>query len=300
MFGAKARPCEPHGPGRAFAPCEVSLPAHGAPCGCGKLVGIMISIPYLICSILSFVPAIVCHEACHGFAAYKLGDPTAKRAGRLSFNPLKHIDIVGFLMLYLVGFGWAKPVPVNPRNFKGDYRKCDLKVSLAGITMNLILFLGGAIVLYGVMGIALAGLPQVSEAALNVLGTDERAFITVYDGVRSVFIDGGNGYYTYWHVQDLLSYAPYAGEFIQLLWGDVPYYLFEMLSYFVQINIVLAIFNLIPIPPLDGYHVLNDLVLKRELYATQRATQIGYVVMIALLNLYPHPTREQIRKEMEG
>ena len=227
--------------------------------------------------------ALSMHEAAHAYVADRCGDPTARNLGRLTLNPLKHIDIVGFLMLYLVGFGWAKPVPVNPRNFKGDYRKCDLKVSLAGITMNLILFLGGAIVLYGVMGIALAGLPQVSEAALNVLGTDERAFITVYDGVRSVFIDGGNGYYTYWHVQDLLSYAPYAGEFIQLLWGDVPYYLFEMLSYFVQINIVLAIFNLIPIPPLDGYHVLNDLVLKRELYATQRATQIGYVVMIALL-----------------
>ena len=59
----------------------------------------MISIPYLICSILSFVPAIVCHEACHGFAAYKLGDPTAQRAGRLSLNPLKHIDPFGTVCL---------------------------------------------------------------------------------------------------------------------------------------------------------------------------------------------------------
>ena len=68
-----------------------------------------------------------------------------------------------------------------------------------------------------------------------------------------------------------------------MLWGNVPYYLFEMLSYFVQINIVLAIFNLIPIPPLDGYHVLNDLVLRRSLYASSRAGQIGYVVMLVLL-----------------
>ena len=186
-------------------------------------------------------------------------------------------------MLYLVGFGWAKPVPVNPRNFKGDYRKCDLMVSLAGITMNLILFLVGAIVLYGVIGIALAGLPYVSQSAFNLLGTDERAFITVYDGVQSVFIDAGNGYYNYMSVRDLLTYAPYTGEFMQLLWGDVPYYLFEMLSYFVQVNIVLAIFNLIPIPPLDGYHVLNDLVLRRDLFASQRASQIGYVVMLVLL-----------------
>ncbi len=227
--------------------------------------------------------ALSMHEAAHAYVADRCGDHTARYLGRLTLNPLKHIDIVGFLMLYLVGFGWAKPVPVNPRNFKGDYRKCDLMVSLAGITMNLILFLVGAIVLYGVIGIALAGLPYVSQSAFNLLGTDERAFITVYDGVQSVFIDAGNGYYNYMSVRDLLTYAPYTGEFMQLLWGDVPYYLFEMLSYFVQVNIVLAIFNLIPIPPLDGYHVLNDLVLRRDLFASQRASQIGYVVMLVLL-----------------
>ena len=223
------------------------------------------------------------HEAAHAYVADRCGDPTARNLGRLTLNPFKHIDILGFLMLYLVGFGWAKPVPVNPRNFKGDYRKCDLKVSLAGITMNLILFLAGAIVLYGVMGFALASLPQVSEAAMDLFGTDERAFLTMADGFKSAFIDCGDGYYSYWYVHELLTYAPYAGEFIQMLWGDVPYYLFEMLSYFVQSNIVLAIFNLIPIPPLDGYHVLNDLVLRRSLYASSRAGQIGYVVMLVLL-----------------
>ena len=138
------------------------------------------------------------HEAAHAYVADRCGDPTARNLGRLTLNPLKHIDILGFLMLYLVGFGWAKPVPINPRNFKGDYRKCDLKVSLAGITMNLILFLAGAIVLYGVMGFALASLPQVSEAAMNLFGTDERAFITMADGVKSAFIDRGDGYYSYW------------------------------------------------------------------------------------------------------
>ena len=227
--------------------------------------------------------ALSMHEAAHAYVADRCGDPTARNLGRLTLNPFKHIDILGFLMLYLVGFGWAKPVPVNPRNFKGDYRKCDLKVSLAGITMNLILFLAGAIVLYGVMGFALASLPQVSEAAMDLFGTDERAFLTMADGFKSAFIDRGDGYYSYWYVHELLTYAPYAGEFIQMLWGDVPYYLFEMLSYFVQINIVLAIFNLIPIPPLDGYHVLNDLVLRRDLFASQRASQIGYVVMLVLL-----------------
>ena len=118
---------------------------------------------------------------------------------------------------------------------------------------------------------------------MNLFGTDERAFLTMADGFKSAFIDRGDGYYSYWYVHELLTYAPYAGEFIQMLWGDVPYYLFEMLSYFVQINIVLAIFNLIPIPPLDGYHVLNDLVLRRSLYSSARAAQIGYVVMLVLV-----------------
>ena len=93
-------------------------------------------LPYLICSILSFVPAIVLHEMAHGFAAWKLGDPTAKRAGRLSFNPLAHIDpfgtvIMPFLLMAMnmPVFGYAKPVPYNPAYFK-DPRKGDLIVGL--------------------------------------------------------------------------------------------------------------------------------------------------------------------------
>ena len=112
----------------------------------------MISIPYLICSILSFVPAIVCHEAGHGFAAYKLGDPTAKRAGRLWFNPLKHIDPFGTVIMPLLlmamnmpVFGYAKPVPYNPAYFK-DPRKGDLIVGLAGPAANLVLAVLGAVV----------------------------------------------------------------------------------------------------------------------------------------------------------
>ena len=102
-------------------------------------------LPYLICSILSFVPAIVLHEMAHGFAAWKLGDPTAKRAGRLSFNPLAHVDPVGtvimpFLLMAMnmPVFGYAKPVPYNPAYFK-DPRKGDLIVGLAGPAANLLL-----------------------------------------------------------------------------------------------------------------------------------------------------------------
>ena len=98
----------------------------------------MISLPYIICSVLSFVPAIVFHEVAHGFAASKLGDPTAKNRGRLSLNPLKHVDPFGtvlmpLLLLSLGGpvFGYAKPVPYNPMYFK-DRRKGEAIVGLAG------------------------------------------------------------------------------------------------------------------------------------------------------------------------
>ena len=103
-----------------------------------------ISIPYIICSILAFIPAIVLHEMGHALAAYKLGDPTAKSQGRLSFNPLNHIDPFGTvimpLMLMIMNlpiFGYAKPVPYNPRYFK-DPRKGDLVVGLAGPAANLL------------------------------------------------------------------------------------------------------------------------------------------------------------------
>ena len=109
-----------------------------------------ISIPYIICSILAFVPAIVLHEMGHALAAYKLGDPTAKGEGRLSFNPLNHIDPFGTVLMPLMLmamnmpiFGYAKPVPYNPRYFK-DPRKGDLIVGLAGPAANLVQALLGA------------------------------------------------------------------------------------------------------------------------------------------------------------
>ena len=112
-----------------------------------------ISIPYVICSILAFVPAIVLHEMGHALAAYKLGDPTAKSQGRLSFNPLNHIDPFGTVIMPIMLmamnmpiFGYAKPVPYNPRYFK-DPRKGDLIVGLAGPAANL---------LQALLGIAIA------------------------------------------------------------------------------------------------------------------------------------------------
>lgn len=92
--------------------------------------------------------AITVHEYAHGYAALKMGDPTAKLSGRLSMNPLAHMDIVGALSMLIFGFGWARPVPINPNNFK-NHKKGTVIVSLAGPISNLFLaFLGS--VLYGI------------------------------------------------------------------------------------------------------------------------------------------------------
>lgn len=95
--------------------------------------------------LIAILFAIVLHEMAHGWVAYLNGDYTAKMRGRLSLNPLKHIDPIGFLMMLLVGFGWAKPVPIDPRNFR-EYKKGMITVSLAGVICNFIVaFLATAI-----------------------------------------------------------------------------------------------------------------------------------------------------------
>ena len=99
---------------------------------------------YLI-NLPGLLVAIIFHELAHGYTAYRLGDPTAKNAGRLTLNPIKHIDPVGFLFMLIFRFGWAKAVPINPGYFKNRKRDTIL-VSLAGVTTNFILaFIIGAI-----------------------------------------------------------------------------------------------------------------------------------------------------------
>lgn len=91
----------------------------------------------ILAYIIAMLVAIVGHEMAHGFAAYWSGDKTAKFMGRLSINPIKHLDPIGFGMMVLVGFGWAKPVPIDPRNFK-NYKKGMVFTALAGVTFNFI------------------------------------------------------------------------------------------------------------------------------------------------------------------
>ena len=117
---------------------------------------------YLLYFAVSVLLTLILHEIAHGYVAYRCGDPTAKMLGRLSLDPRKHLDPIGTLCLVFLGFGWAKPVPVNPRNFKGNYRRDDFLVSVAGITVNLTLF-----ILSMALAVALNGLlwkPEVIEA----------------------------------------------------------------------------------------------------------------------------------------
>ena len=171
---------------------------------------------------LAFVVALTFHECSHALAAYKLGDPTARNMGRLTLNPLKHLDLMGTLLLLLVGFGWAKPVPVNPRNYRNPKRD-DIIVSLAGITSNILLaFLATPIYM-----------------------------LTIKHGSNIALV---------------------------VSW---------FICAFIQTNIVLALFNLIPISPLDGSHVLEDLLLpvcgpKPFLWLRQYGRYLLIVVLIAL------------------
>lgn len=115
---------------------------------------------YLI-SLPGLLTAIIFHELAHGLTAYWLGDPTAKNAGRLTLNPIKHIDPVGFLFMLVFRFGWAKAVPINPMNFKN--RKLDtILVSIAGVTVNFIIaIILGAVLVYGNI---------TNETVLDILG----------------------------------------------------------------------------------------------------------------------------------
>lgn len=204
----------------------------------------------LVLRLPAVLIAICMHESAHGWVANRCGDPTARLMGRITLNPVKHFDPAGMLCLVFFGVGWAKPVPINPLHFR-NYRKDDLKVSLAGVTMNLILALVFLIPAYAVF---------------------TRAFVSFRE---MYYLPDGD---LAWLQNALMDYRP-----ILETWGSVPAGLYEVLANVVLVNLNLAIFNLIPLPPLDGYHVLNDLVLKRPLFATQRAAMAGQGILILLM-----------------
>ena len=169
--------------------------------------------------LVSVFLCLTVHETCHGAAAYALGDPTAKRMHRLSLNPLRHIDWFGLAMMVLCGFGWAKPVPVDPRYFKKPKEGMAL-TALAGPVSNFVL------------------------AVVLILGAR-----VIYNHV---------------------SYTE--------LWQQV----FTFLLNTAVLSIGLGLFNLIPLPPLDGSKVLGALLSDRAYFTLMRYERYGMLVLILL------------------
>ncbi len=222
--------------------------------------------------------AISVHESAHAWMADRCGDPTARLQGRITLNPFKHLDPLGVFMMLFIGIGWARPVPVNPNNFR-NYRKDDLKVSLAGIAMNIAMFCLGYLLMAGCMAITLAKIPYRQMYWL----AKDSVFRTNYDGLSAIFVASGESFY-YYSLNDLVQTAYSMGSVcITPMFGSVFGYLYEMLFYFTLTNLVLAVFNLIPVPPLDGYHALNDLLLKRPLFSSMRGQAAGTALLYVLL-----------------
>lgn len=151
----------------------------------------------LLLSVPASLIAISVHESAHGYMSYKLGDPTAKNLGRISLNPFKHFDLMGFICMVLFHIGWAKPVPVNARYYKNPRRDMALTAA-AGPISNLIM------------------------AFIGVIGYELMGLLTFYEANAMYYFC-----YTVW--------------------------LFFMV--FAQLNVYLAIFNLIPVPPFDGSRI---------------------------------------------
>ena len=173
-------------------------------------------------ALFSVIPALLCitfHELSHGFVAYKLGDRTAKDAGRLTLNPIKHIDVFGLLMMVVFGFGWAKPVPVNMNNFKNP--KSGMAITaLAGPVSNMLL------------------------AAVML--------------IVALFL------------------YPHTG-------GDVVYWIFRLVIQTAWLSIALGIFNIVPIPPLDGSKVLFSFLSDDMYNKLMRYERYGMLILLMVI-----------------
>lgn len=172
----------------------------------------------LLYSIPGLLLALSIHEYAHAWAAYKCGDPTARNLGRMTLDPLKQLDVVGTICLLLFRFGWAKPVPINPRNFKHPKRD-DILVSLAGIIANFIL----SFITYGIY----------------------YAIVVLARWQNDIFIN--------------------------------------IMQPIIMLNITLGIFNLLPIPPLDGFQVVSAIWPRQTAKFGQVVGRYGFIILFFLL-----------------
>lgn len=179
----------------------------------------------LIARVLVLLVAFTLHELAHAVTADYLGDPTPRRMGRISLNPLVHLDLIGTFMLIFSGFGWAKPVMVNPYNMRGDPRRSMAIVAVAGPLTNILLA-----VIFAVP-------------------------------FRFGLVEATNS-------------------------GALPSLDFLMLQ-FVWINLILAFFNIIPIPPLDGSRILFAVLPAETAYQLRPLEQYGFLILFALIFLVP-------------
>lgn len=189
-----------------------------------QLFEIIIRIPIVLISLSV-------HESAHAYAAYKLGDPTAKNLGRISLNPLKHLDPIGAISMVLFRIGWAKPVPIHSRNFKNP--RLGMAISaLAGPVSNLLL-----------------------------------AFVTFI--VRAYLIHFAlNGH---------LAFTFYGDPIFSSSAGKILYVLILFFENFFLLNISLSVFNLIPVPPLDGSRILFVLLPDKAYFGIMKYEQIIYI-----------------------
>lgn len=220
--------------------------------------------------------SLILHECAHGYVALKCGDPTAKMLGRLSLNPARHLHPLGTLCMFLFGFGWAKPVPVNPRNFR-DYRRDDFLVSIAGITVNLTIFIAATLLSCIVNRFLWS--QEMVEIMMEEFGEIDILLNPFYGWVLT--FEGREGSIA---ATSIMNYGHELigsfGEFMRFPW---LIWVQRLLLLLAQVNLTLAIFNLLPIPPLDGFHVLNDTLLKGRLRLSGQMFQITHLVLMALL-----------------